>query len=141
MPSATFHPGLRFSAWDALVLVAGGVGVGVLATYAGWMAFVVGFTVGHFFLFCNVVRLSRARELLWAGVFVSLCAGTIVGEIPGWPWTVAIALAVTVAVVLSEMRQPSYHGVGWRTINPQLPAWWEARCGEAGRVTRDSCHR
>ncbi|MBF0327809.1 MAG: ADP-ribosylglycohydrolase family protein [Nitrospirae bacterium] len=24
------------------------------------------------------------------------------------------------------MRKASYHGIGWRWINPNLPAWWEA---------------
>jgi hypothetical protein len=24
------------------------------------------------------------------------------------------------------LKKPSYHGVGWRCINPELPAWWEA---------------
>jgi hypothetical protein len=37
---------------------------------------------------------------------------------------------VTGIVVVVEMRKPSYHGVGWKWINPGLPAWWESRMVE-----------
>jgi hypothetical protein len=76
--------------------------------------------VGHFFLFCNVFRVSRAPELVWAGVFLALAGSTIALGVPGWPATVAASLATTVVVVTLEMRKPSYHGIGWRRINPTL---------------------
>jgi hypothetical protein len=25
------------------------------------------------------------------------------------------------------MKKPSYHGIGWRKINPQLHTWWLAK--------------
>ena len=85
---------------------------------------VIGVPVAHFFLFCNVFRISRPLELLWAGVFLILAGSTVVWNAPGWPATVIVSACVAVAVVVAEMRKPSYHGVGWRRINPRLPEWW-----------------
>jgi hypothetical protein len=127
MRHSAFAPGFRLSVRDVLVLVAGIGGTIVLSMFIWWWGFVVGFVVGHFFLFCNVVRLARPLELLWGAVFVALTAATIALETPGWLPTALLSLVVTVTVVVVEMRKPSYHGVGWRWINPGLPAWWEAR--------------
>lgn len=123
MPHPSFAPGFRLSMLDVVVLLAGSVGAVVLG---GWLGFVVGFVVGHFFLFCNVVRMARPLELAWAAVFVVLAGATAATEHPGWLATASVSLLVTLAVVMVEVRKPSYHGVGWRRINPGLPAWWEA---------------
>ena len=96
------------------------------------VGFVVGFALGHFFLFCNVVRMARPLELAWSSVFVALAAATVALDAPGWLVTTCVSLLVTVVVVLLEVRKPSYHGVGWRRINPELPAWWAAQTAEEG---------
>jgi hypothetical protein len=127
MKQSAFAPGFRLSVRDGLVLVVGIGGTIVLSIFIWWWGFVVGFVVGHFFLFCNVIRLARPLELLWGAVFVALTAATIALETPGWMATGLLSLVVTVIVVVVEMRKPSYHGVGWKWINPGLPAWWEAR--------------
>jgi len=36
-------------------------------------------------------------------------------------------LGVTAMLTLIQTRQPSYHGVFWRQLNPNLPQWWEAK--------------
>jgi hypothetical protein len=95
--------------------------------YDARIAFVIGFTVGHFFLFCNVFRMSRPLELIWSAVFVGLCYATFQTGQPGWVATAALSLLTTVIVVAIEMRKPSYHGIAWQAINPRLPEWWEAR--------------
>ena len=141
MPTPAFAPGFRCSTFDALVLILGAVASLALGMITWWMAFVIGFTVAHFFLFCNVFRISRASELLWAAVFVALCSATILVEKPGWLVTAAISLAVTVLIVILEMRKPAYHGIGWRTLNPGLQSWWESRYREAmsqGAVNENS---
>jgi hypothetical protein len=120
-------PGFRFSVGDALVLVAGVVGAIVLSRFVWWQGFLVGFVVAHFFLFCNVVRMARPLELLWSGVFVGLAGATIAVDMPGWVATFVVSALVTVIVVVLEIRKPSYHGVGWKWINPGLPTWWEAQ--------------
>lgn len=130
MKQAAFAPGFRLSKVDVFVLVGGTMGAIVLSMYGWWWGFILAFVLAHFFLFCNIVRIARPLELIWAGVFISLAGTTIAFEMPGWLVTVPVSLFVTVVVVVVEMRKPSYHGVGWQWINPGLPEWWKARVGE-----------
>jgi hypothetical protein len=127
MTTRTFSPGFRCSALDVVVLVVGTITCIAAAQFDLRSAFVIGFTVGHFFLFCNMFRMSRPLELIWSAVFVGLCVATFQTGWPGWIATAALSLLMTVIVVAIEMRGPSYHGVCWRTINPRLPEWWEAQ--------------
>lgn len=131
MQNHTFAPGFRLSGLDVIILVIGVVTALALATVVWWWGFVIGFVLGHFFLFCNVVRMARPLELAWAGVFVVLAAATVAAETPGWLVTASASLVVTAVVVVVEMRKPSYHGLGWQWINPGLPAWWESRMAES----------
>ena len=130
MKQAVFAPGFRLSVVDVLVLVLGTAATIVLSTFVWWWGFVPAFVLAHYFLFCNVVRMARPLELVWAGVFVVLAGATVAIDTPGWLVTALVSLVVTVVVVVVQMRKPSYHGVGWRWINPRLPAWWEARVAE-----------
>jgi len=127
MNLAAFAPGFRFSVVDGFVLVGGVAGTIVLSIFAWWEGFAIGFVIAHFFLFCNVVRMARRLELLWGGVFVALAGATIAMDTPGWLVTTGASLSVTVIAVIVQIRNPEYHGVGWKWINPGLPAWWEAR--------------
>ncbi len=126
MKNREFSPGFRCSTLDAVVLA-----VGILASFAvgrqgGWMSFVIPYVVGHVFLFCNVFRITRRLELLWAAVFVGLASLTVTSGRPGWPATIAVSFTVTVAVIGLALRRPSYHGIGWRRLNPELHSWWLA---------------
>ena len=94
--------------------------------YVWWWGVVPAFVLAHILLFCNVVRMARPLEMIWAGVFVVLAGATIVFDTPSWLVTALVSLLVTVVVVVVEMRKPSYHGVGWQAINPDLPQWWQA---------------
>jgi hypothetical protein len=127
-----FTPGFRLSVFDIFVLVLGAVATVLLSMFVWWWGFVPAFVLAHFFLFCNVVRMARPLELVWAGVFVVLAGTTIAVDTPGWLVTALVSLAVTVVVVVVEMRKPSYHGICWRWVNPGLPAWWETRAAEKG---------
>ena len=71
--------------------------------------------------------MSRRLELTWAAVFVGLAVATISLNLLPWPAVFAASLAVTVMLAVIEVRRPSYHGVGWRKLNPRLPEWWMAR--------------
>ena len=133
MIETQFKPGFRISALDVGVLVAGAVGSAFAAQVEWWMGLVISFAVGHFFLFCNVFRVQRPFELVWAIIFVLLAGSTIMIQIPGWGMTIAIALVVTVIVIAMEMRKFSYHGVLWQRINPELMKWWEAHSSEPSR--------
>ena len=107
---------------DVVVLTAGTVAALLAAQFVWWAAFVIAFVIGHFFLFCNVFRVSRALELSWAVLFAALSALTILFDAPGWTATAAVSLGMAIAVILFEMRKPSYHGIGWSRINPGLQA-------------------
>lgn len=133
MKLPAFVPGFRFSVVDGFVLVGGMAGAFLLSMFIWWQGFILGYVVAHFFLFCNVVRMGRSLELLWSGVFVTLAGATIGIDMPGWLVTTVVSLGVTVIVVVIEIRKPSYHGVGWKRINPGLPAWWEARMDNQAR--------
>lgn len=127
MPSdPTFAPGVRFSRTDAAALLLFAGAAAGLTAVEPWLGVAAGFVAGNYFLFCNVVRASRGPELLWAGLFVTLAGLATDGSV-GWPAALAVASAGTAAVVGAEVRRPSYHGAGWRRLNPTLPDWWRAR--------------
>lgn len=121
-----FKPGLRLSILDVLVLMAGTVGSWFLGSQVWWAGTLVAFVVGHFFLFCNVFRIARTPEFIWAGAFVLLSGATILGGFPGWPVTFGTSLLLTCGLIAREMRKPSYHGIAWQRVNPDLRRWWDA---------------
>lgn len=129
-----FTPGFRLSILDVVFVVAGVAATAVVGAVTWWWGLVVGLVIGNFFLFCNVFRIARRLELVWSAIFLFLASGTIVFDLPGWPITVALTTAATIVVVILEMRKPSYHGVGWQWLNPELPAWWEQQRRLGGRA-------
>lgn len=113
-------PGFRFSREDAWVLI-----VGVVATVAWWkiqpaLAPALPIVLGHFFLFCNVFRISRRSELIWAGVFlVNAVFWAARSEDFAIDW-LAVLLGqapVTFFLILFEMSRPGYHGIGASFFN------------------------
>jgi hypothetical protein len=127
MSAKVFKPGFRIDVIDSVVLVAGVIGAVAAAQVEWWMGLVIAYTVGHFFLFCNVFRMARPLELAWTALFIALAASTIATERPGWQITIAVSLLATVVIIVVQMRRPSYHGVAWQRINPNLRQWWEAQ--------------
>lgn len=127
MTERGFSPGFRCSFLDVVVLIAGAAGCVAMLSIDGRIAFIIGFTIGHFFLFCNVFRISRTLELAWAAVFVTLCSASFQWGQPPWMATAGMSFAITCLVIMLELPKPSYHGIGWRKINPRLPEWWEQR--------------
>jgi hypothetical protein len=126
MTEREFQPGFRLSAIDVVVLVLGGSGSVYAMTVDWWLGVAIAFVVLHFFLFCNVLRMSRPLELTWAGVFSVLAVATVSFELLSWPVVFAISLFFTAIVALIEIRRPSYHGTGWQMLNPRLPEWWQS---------------
>jgi hypothetical protein len=125
MGKAQFKPGFRISITDFLVLIAGAIGSSFVTTIDLQFGLAIAFTVGHFFLFCNVIRMPRYLELIWAAVFILLSLCSIEMHSPEWLMTFGISFGVTIMLVTIQMRHPSYHGVGWDKVNPNLSQWWE----------------
>jgi hypothetical protein len=123
--AANFRPGFRISEVDVGVVILGilvSVSLGRLDDTLGVATL---FTVAHFFLFCNVLRMNRPLELIWAVLVVLLAGSTLLVGVPTWSLTLILTLSVTAVFAVIQVLLPSYHGVFWRTINPNLPRWWE----------------
>lgn len=125
MTKRKFQPGFRLSALDIVVLIIGSAASAYAMTFDRWFGIAIAFVVLHFFLFCNVLRMSRPLELIWAGVFAALAVATFSLNLLRSPAVFAISAGVTLIVAIIEARKPSYHGVGWQKLNPRLPEWWE----------------
>jgi len=115
--------GFRLSTLDVWVLIVG-VGIGFIAWfYMGELSFFVPFVVIHFFLFCNVFRIRRTPELIWAGLFLGNCfVWNALGQIEV-VWIFASQLLVTLIIIANELRHPHYHGVFARRLNPKIDAY------------------
>ncbi|MBL9151045.1 MAG: hypothetical protein JNK37_01090 [Verrucomicrobiales bacterium] len=126
-----FRPGFRLSLLDAIVLAVGGTAAAFAYPMLPEAAFLTVFVVGHFFLFCNVFRIGRKSELYWAGTFIASAGSTIVFGMPGWIIVAAFSLGLAACFIGWEMRLPSYHGIGWRRLNPGLEEWWRRQSDES----------
>lgn len=115
------HPthGFRFSVVDALAII-------VCIAFTIWglkalgsTAWLFPFVLGHFFLFCNLFRVPRRPELVWAGCFIALAFTCLVLDrsILNAMWMV---LPITAGVLLYAVRLPTYHGVGSTKHAPTL---------------------
>lgn len=124
-----FRPGFRFAATDAAVLLVGAIGATMAFGIEPAIGTAVLLPVAMFFLFCNVVRMVRTLELVWAFAYAAGCVARIQCGGPGWPWIFGGSLGLAAALVGLQLRRTDYHGIGWRRVNPALPAWWAARGG------------
>jgi hypothetical protein len=121
-----FKPGFRLSKIDILAIIGGVVVAAASFPYSSVITFLVLFVVGHFFLFCNIIRMSRPSELIWSGIFLALSSASLLKGFPSWSVTVLISTLLTAILVVIETRKSSYHGVAWQKINPGLPDWFSA---------------
>ncbi len=120
-----FKPGFRISKIDFGVIFSALAIASALYNRSVTFSFIVLFVVFHFFLFCNVVRMSRMPELIWASVFSILGILSLRAEILNWNLSIALSLMATLTLVTLEVKKPSYHGVLWQKINPGLPSWFK----------------
>jgi len=112
-------PGFRFSDADAVVIAVAIVTTWLLLPRIGTYAWipVVGF--GHFFLFCNVFRVRRRSELIWAAVFVlNFGAWTASGRF-AWSSVLLVQTPLTITVIVAQIRSPRYRGVFARAASNQ----------------------
>jgi hypothetical protein len=113
-----------------LVLILIGYSGADLVAVDFWPGIAILFVLAHFFLFCNVIRMARSSELVWAALFLTASGFTILVGTPSWPMTFCISFVSSIALIFIEARKPSYHGIYWQKINPDLPLWWDARYAE-----------
>jgi hypothetical protein len=112
--------GFRFSVVDGIVLVISVVlSIGGYQATAGFSLLIL-FVVLHFFLFCNVFRIRRKPELIWAGAFLLNCGlWLLLGRFNLATVTIGQSL-LTIILLSLELRLPCYHGIFARRINPRL---------------------
>ncbi len=120
-----FVPGFRISLFDTVVLITGMIGAFIASAYAWWARMVIGFVVGHFFLFCNVFRIAGKPELIWAAAFIILTGSTLLAGVPRWTVTFTGSFLVAILLIYLEMQKCSYHGIFWSKFNPGLREWRE----------------
>ncbi len=120
--------GFRFSAADAAVIVVAAAATVVLWGPIGELALLFPVVVVHFFLFCNVFRIRRSYELVWADVFVAnLIAWQAAGAF-GWASVLAVQGPVTAA---ADPRGDEGPAVSRRGLFPDQPEPPEPRRGGA----------
>ena len=119
--------GFRFSRADAITIgVIGCAAVGLchLGSPLWWLLLIA---AGHFFLFCNVFRIVRRREFIWAGLFVLNVGIWTWFERLTWSNVLLCQLPITVALIAADMRSSGYHGVFAGRLNPRLADYLEGR--------------
>jgi hypothetical protein len=109
--------GFQISASDIAVMIFCAIATAAFWLMIGSFSLVFAMALGHFFLFCNVFRIHRKWELIWAAAFVvNVFAWTAAGEFY-WGRVLAIQLPITAFLIALEMTRPRYHGIGARRIN------------------------
>ena len=119
--------GFRFSLTDALAIFAFMSAAGVLWRLGNLLWWMLAIAAGHFFLFCNVFRIVRRRELVWSGLFILNVGIWTWLDLLTWPCVLLCQLPITVGLVVADMRSPGYHGVFASRINPQLNDYLDGR--------------
>jgi hypothetical protein len=112
--------GFRFSLADALALLVLAAVAVVLYRTGNLLWWLVLFVGGHFFLFCNVFRVNRRCELTWAGLLLLNAGLWSFRNHLDWLHVVACQIPVSIAVIVSEIRSSTYHGILADRINPKL---------------------
>lgn len=119
--------GFRFSVLDAVVLLLAVPATWLLWPRIGSMAGVIPLAIGHFFLFCNVFRIHRTKELIWAAICVANVSTWAALDTIWWSGILAVQLPATTIVIVMEMRGPWYHGILARRINARLDDYLASR--------------
>jgi len=125
-----FRPGFRIHAFDIVFLLLGAGACYFGLSLQSLPAMIPAYVIFTFFLYCNVFRIRRTLELIWTGAFTLSALSSFYFEQPSWPVLYAAGFALSIILIAIEMRQPSYHGIFWKSINPNLPTWWNNKHGQ-----------
>ena len=88
---------------------------------------VVAIVAGHFFLFCNVFRVIRRRELIWAALFILNVGFWLLLDRLDWFTVLACQLPVSAGVIAWEVKATRYHGIFADRLNNHLQDYLEGR--------------
>ena len=119
--------GFQFSRMDAAVIA---VFVGLAVVFRQWdspLWWMLAIASGHFFLFCNVFRIIRRRELIWALLFILNIGSWLWFENLNWAHVMYCQIPITIILIIADMRAPGYHGIFAKRLNPQLNDYLEGR--------------
>lgn len=119
--------GLRFSRVDAFILLLAAAISSVLRWQDLVFWWLLPMVIAHFFFFCNVFRLARRRELIWAILFVVNIAFWLLQGNANWFNTLACQLPVSTGVIAWELKSRRYHGILARRLNPALDDYLAGR--------------
>ncbi len=119
--------GFRFSPMDAAALVLLGAAVAILHRFGSNLSWMVAIVAGHFFLFCNVFRVRRRRELFWAAAFLANAGLWLLFGQLDWFRLLVCQLPVTAGVIAWELKSARYHGVFADRLNAHLDDHIEGR--------------
>ncbi len=119
--------GFRISITDALVLLAAVAGALLLRINGNLIWWVIATVVGHFFLFCNVIRLRRSFEMTWAVLFILNIALCTWLQNLSSTRVLTCQLPITALLVILELRSPRYHGILAPKLNPHLYEYLKKR--------------
>ena len=114
-----FKPGFRLSFMDVLVLASSILGALKVYELSAYFSFVILFVIGHFFVFCNVIRIHWKSEIIWSVFFVVLGGWRVPIE-----YHFTLSFLLTLVLVYLHIKKPSYHGAFWKTLNPGLLDWF-----------------
>lgn len=118
---------MRFSLIDAAALAAFGAVAAGLHRLDSSLCSLVAIVAGHFVLFCNIFRVARRRELIWAALLVSnVGLWLLLGRLD-WFNVLACQLPVSVAVITWEIKARRYHGILADRLNPRLNDYLEGQ--------------
>jgi len=119
--------GFRFSILDAVAIAAFAAVIAGLHWLGGSLWWLVAIVAVHFFLFCNVFRVIRHRELIWAALFIlNVGFWLLLGRLD-WFSVLACQLPVSVGVIAWEAKATRYHGIFADRLNPNLKDYLEGR--------------
>ena len=119
-----FKPGFRINSVDVIFLLLGII-MSLCVSMIGIeysILFILPFIA--FFLFCNVFRIRRKPELIWAFIYTITSIIWFVLQ-SNFAYYIANTIIWLVVVITWEIKQPGYHGVLWEKINPNLQIWFD----------------
>ncbi|MGB3188739.1 hypothetical protein [Lyngbya sp. PCC 8106] len=122
--TAKFSPGFRLSVIDTGFTICIALLIFRLWSVNERLSLMILGSAIQFFLFCNVFRVSRIPELIWAFLYVLICLVGLMYELSIVFWGTA-GLLIGIVIIMIECKRPSYHGILWKKINPNLEQWFK----------------